>query len=109
MEKTREAGRGPSAPHSAYSGRDAAVELPAAVDEGILEAANQAGLQIRAEGAPKVDSWLKSTGLCGPAVCPAPAGHRVYCPVDCPCRTQRDSGLQELKDQMQLIVHPLEI
>ena len=54
-----------------------------------------------------MDSWLKSTDLCGPAACSAPAGHGMYCPVDCPCRTQRDSELQELKDQMQLIVHTL--
>ena len=56
-----------------------------------------------------MESWLKSTDLCGPAVYPAPAGHGMYCPVDCPCRTQRDSELQELKDQMQLIVHTLGI
>ena len=56
-----------------------------------------------------VNSWLKSTVLCGPAVCPAPAGHGMYCPPDCPCPTQRDSELQELKDQMQLIVHTLGI
>ena len=56
-----------------------------------------------------MNSWLKSTDLCGPAVCPAPAGHGMYCPIDCPCGTQRDSELQELKDQMQLIVHTLRI
>ena len=104
-EKTWEAVPGPSASHSAYPGQDAAAELAAAVEEGILEAAIQATLEIRARGAPKVDSWLKSTDLCRPAVCPAPAGHGMYCPVDCPCRTQRDSELQELKDQMQSIVH----
>ena len=57
-EKTREAVPGPSVPHFAYPGRDAA-ELAAAVEEGILEAAKQASLEISAEGAPKVDSWLK--------------------------------------------------
>ena len=107
--KTREAVPGPSAPHSAYPGRDAAAELAAAVEKGILEAAKQASLEIRAKGALKVDSWLKSTDLCGPAVCPAPAGHGMYCLVDCPCRTQRDSELQALKDQMHLIVHTLDI
>ena len=106
-EKTREAVPGPSAPHSSYPGRDAAAELAAAVEEGILEAAKQASLKIRSEGAPKVDSWLKSTDLYGPAVCSAPAGHGMYCPADCPCCTQRDFELQELKDQMQLIVHTL--
>ena len=109
QEKTREAVPGPSVPHSAYPGRDAAGELAAAFEEGILEAAKQASLEIRAGGAPKVDSWLKSTDLCGPAVCPAPAGHGMYCPVDCPRRTQRDSELHELKDQMQVIVHTLGI
>ena len=57
-ENTPEAGLGPSAPHSPYPGRDAAAESAAAVDEGIFEAAKQASLQIRAKGAPKVDSWL---------------------------------------------------
>ena len=33
----------------------------------------------------------------------------MYCSVDCPCRTERDSELQELKDQMQIIVHTLGI
>ena len=33
----------------------------------------------------------------------------MYCPVNCPCGTQRDSEVQELKDQMQLIVHTLGI
>ena len=33
----------------------------------------------------------------------------MYCSVDCPCRTQRDSELLELKDQMQFIVHTLGI
>ena len=51
-----------------------------------------------------MDSWLKSTDLCIPAVCPAAAGHGMYCPADCPCRTQQDSELQELKDEMQFIV-----
>ena len=74
-----------------------------------MEAAKQASLEIRAEGAPNVDSWLKSTDLCGPAACSAPTGHGMYCPVHCPCRTQRDSELQELRDQMQLIVHTLGI
>ena len=101
-QKTQKAFPGPPAPHCAHPGRDAAAELAAAVEEGILEAAKQASLEIRDEGAPKEDSWLKSTDLCGPAVCPAPAGHRMYCPVDFPCCTQRDSELQELKDQMQL-------
>ena len=59
--KTREAVPGPSAPHSAYPSRDAAAELAAAVEEGILEAAKQASLEIGAEGAPKVDSWLRNT------------------------------------------------
>ena len=98
---TREAVPGPSAPHSPLPGLDAAAESAAAVEELILEADKQASLEIRTEGAPKVDFWLKSTDLCGPPVCPAPAGHGMYCPVDCPCRTQRNSELQELKDQMQ--------
>ena len=38
-KKTQEAVPGPSAPHSAYPGRDAAAELAAAVEESILEAA----------------------------------------------------------------------
>ena len=52
-----------------------------------------------------MNSWLNSTDLCRPAVSRAAAGHGVYCPVDCPCRTQRDSELQKLRDKMQLIVH----
>ena len=56
-----------------------------------------------------MDSWLKSTDLLGPAACPAPAAHRMYCPVDCPCCTERDSELPELKDQMHLIVQTLGI
>ena len=56
-----------------------------------------------------MDSCFKLTDLCGPAVCPARAGHGMYCPVDCPCRTQQDSELQELKDQMKSIVHTLGI
>ena len=90
-----------SAPHSFLPGRDAEGELAAAVEEGILEAAKQASLEIRTKGAQKVNSWFKSTDLWGPAVCPAPAGHGMYCPADYPCRTQQDSELQELKDQMQ--------
>ena len=70
-EKTREAVPLPSAPHSAYPGRDAAAELAAAVEEGILEAAQQASLEIRVVRALNVDSWLKLTDLCGPAACPA--------------------------------------
>ena len=54
-----------------------------------------------------MDSSLISRDVCVPAVCPAPAGQGMYCPADCPCRTQRESELQELKDQMQLIVHTL--
>ena len=108
-EKTREAVPGPSAPLSTLPGRDAAAQLAAAIEEGILEAAKQASLEIKTEGAPKVDSWLKSTDVCLPAVYPAPAGHGMYCPADCPCCTQRDSELQELKDQMQLFVHALGI
>ena len=52
-----------------------------------------------------MDSWLNSTGLCGPTACPIPSGHRMYCPNDCSCRTHRDSELQTLKDQIQFIVH----
>ena len=33
----------------------------------------------------------------------------MYCPANCPCRTQRDSELQELKDQKQHMVHTLNI
>ena len=74
-EKTREAVAGPSATHFAVPGQDAEAELGAAVQEGILEAAKQATLEINTKGAPKVDSWLKSTNLCSSAACPAPAGH----------------------------------
>ena len=55
-KKTWESVPRPSAAHSAYPGRDAAAELAAAVEEGIFEAAKQASLEIRAEGAPKEDS-----------------------------------------------------
>ena len=106
-QRPRSLSPGTSAPHSFLPGRDAEAELAAAVEEGILEAAKQASLEIRTKGAPKVDSWFKSTDLWGPAVCPAPAGHGMYCPANYPCRTQQDSELQELKDQMQLFVHTL--
>ena len=108
-KKTWEAVPGPSAPHSAHPGRDAAAELAAAVEEGILEPAKQLASEIKAQGAPEVDSWSKSTDLCAPAACPAPAGHGMCCPVDSPCCTQRDSELQQLNDQMQSIVHTLGI
>ena len=40
---------------------------------------------------------------------PCSLSSRMYCPVNSPCRAQRDSELQELKDQMQLIVRMLGI
>ena len=52
-EKAKAPVPGPSAPHPPVSIRD---DLAAAVEEGILEAARQASLEIRAEGAPQVDS-----------------------------------------------------
>ena len=99
----------PSAAHSTFSGLDAEAESAAAVEEGNSEPAKQPSLKIRNKAAPKVDSSLKYTDLCGPAVRPAPAGNRQYCPADCPCRTQRESELQKRKDQMQSIVHALGI
>ena len=97
---------GPSAPHPPVSIRD---DLAAAVEEGILEAARQASLEIRAEGAPQVDSWLRTTEISGPTACSGPSGHGMYCPADCSCRFQRDSELQLLKDQMHLIIQTLGI
>ena len=97
---------GPSAPHPPVSIRD---DLAAAVEEGILEAARQASLEIRAEGAPQVDSWLRTTEISGPTACSGPSGHGMYCPADCSCRFQRDTELQLLKDQMQLIIQTLGI
>ena len=95
---------GPSAPHPPVSIRN---DLAAAVEEGILEAARQASLEIRAEGAPQVDSWLRTTEISGPTACSGPSGHGMYCPADCSCRFQRDSELQLLKDQMHLIIQTL--
>ena len=97
---------GPSAPHPPASIRD---DLAAAVEEGILEAARQASLEIRAEGAPQVDSWLRTTEISGPTACSGPSGHGMYCPADCSCRFQRDAELQTLKDQMHLIIETLGI
>ena len=97
---------GPSAPHHSVSIRD---NLAAAVEEGILEAARQASLEIRAEGAPQVDSWLRTTEISGPTACSGPSGHGMYCPADCSCRFQRDSELQLLKDQMHLIIETVGI
>ena len=97
---------GPSAPHPPVSIRD---DLAAAVEEGILEAARQASLEIRAEGAPQVDSWLRTTEISGPTACSGPSGHGMYCPADCSCRFQRDAELQLLKDQMHLIIQTLGI
>ena len=97
---------GPSAPHPPVSIRD---DLAAAVEEGILEAARQASLEIRAEGAPQVDSWLRTTEISGPTACSGPSGHGMYCPADCSCRFQRDAELQQLKDQMHLIIQTLGI
>ena len=77
-EKTRAAVPGTSVPHYSLPGRDAAADLAAAVEEGILEAAKHASLDFRTEIAPKVNSWLKSTDLCSPAVCPAPTGQGMY-------------------------------
>ena len=65
-EKVRAPVPGPSAPHPPVSIRD---DLAAAVEEGILEAARQASLEIRAEGAPQVDSWLRTTEISGPTAC----------------------------------------
>ena len=96
-EKVRAPVPGPSAPHPAVSIRD---DLAAAVEEGILEAARQASLEIRAEGAPQVDSWLRTTEISGPTACSGPSG---------PCRPQRDAELQLLKDQMHLIIQTLGI
>ena len=76
---------GPSAPHPPVSIRD---DLAAAVEEGILEAARQASLEIRAEGAPQVDSWLRTTEISGPTACSGPSGHGMYCPADCSCSFQ---------------------
>ena len=106
-EKTREAVRGPSFVHSTLPDRDAQAELAAALEEGMVAAAKQASLEIQAEALPKVDSWLKSTVLCGPTICPVPAGHGMYCPNDCSCCTHRDSELHALKAQIQLIVDSL--
>ena len=97
---------GPSAPHPPVSIRD---DLAAAVEEGILEAARQASLEIGAEGAPQVDSWLRTTEISGPTACSGPSGHGMYCPADCSCRFQRDAELQTLKDQMHLIIETLGI
>ena len=97
---------GPSAPHPPVSIRD---NLAAAVEEGILEAARQASLEIRAEGAPQVDSWLRTTEISGPTACSGPSGHGMYCPADCSCRFQRDAELQLLKDQMHLVIQTLGI
>ena len=105
-EKTKAPVAGPSAPHPSVSIRD---DLAAAVEEGILEAARQASLEIRAEGAPQVDSWLRTTEISGPTACSGPSGHGMYCPADCSCRLQRDTELQLLKDQMQLIIQTLGI
>ena len=105
-EKTKAPVAGPSAPHPSVSIRD---DLAAAVEEGILEAARQASLEIRTEGAPQVDSWLRTTEISGPTACSGPSGHGMYCPADCSCRSQRDSELQLLKDQMQLIIQTLGI
>ena len=90
-EKVRAPVPGPSAPHPPVSIRD---DLAAAVEEGILEAARQASLEIRAEGAPQVDSWLRTTEISGPTACSGPSGHGMYCPADCSCRFQRDAELQ---------------
>ena len=84
-EKVRAPVPGPSAPHPPVSIRD---DLAAAVEEGILEAARQASLEIRAEGAPQVDSWLRTTEISGPTACSGPSGHGMYCPADCSCRFQ---------------------
>ena len=97
---------GPSAPHPPVSIRD---DLAAAVEEGIIEAARQASLEIRAEGAPQVDSWLRTTEISGPTACSGPSGHGMYCPAVCSCRFQRDAELQTLKDQMHLIIETLGI
>ena len=105
-EKVRAPVPGPSAPHPPVSIRD---DLAAAVEEGILEAARQASLEIRAEGAPQVDSWLRNTEISGPTACSGPSGHGMYCPADCSCRFQRDAELQQLKDQMHLIIQTLGI
>ena len=105
-EKVRAPVPGPSAPHPPVSIRD---DLAAAVEEGILEAARQASLEIRAEAAPQVDSWLRTTDISGPTACSGPSGHGMYCPADCSCRFQRDAELQELKDQMRLIIQTLGI
>ena len=105
-EKAKAPVPGPSAPHPPVSIRD---DLAAAVEEGILEAARQASLEIRAEGAPQVDSWLRNTDISGPTACSGPSGHGMYCPADCSCRFQRDAELQQLKDQMQLIIQTLGI
>ena len=103
-EKVRAPVPGPSAPHPPVSIRD---DLAAAVEEGILEAARQASLEIRAEGAPHMDSGLRNTEISGPTACSGPSGHSMYCPADCSCRFQRDAELQELKDQMHLIIQTL--
>ena len=105
-EKVRAPVPGPSAPHPPVSIRD---DLAAAVEEGILEASRQASLEIRAEGAPQVDSWLRTTEISGPTACSGPSGHGMYCPADCSCRFQRDAELQQLKDQMHLIIQTLGI
>ena len=105
-EKVRAPVPGPSAPHPPVSIRD---DLAAAVEEGILEAARQASLEVRAEGAPQVDSWLRTTEISGPTACSGPSRHGMYCPADCSCRFQRDTELQLLKDQMHLIIQTLGI
>ena len=105
-EKVRAPVPGPSASHLPVSIRD---DLAAAVEEGILEAARQASLEIRAEGAPQVDSRLRTTEISGPTACSGPSGHGMYCLADCSCRFQRDAELQELKDQMRLIIQTLGI
>ena len=57
--KTREAAPGPSIPHSALTRQDAQAEWAAAVEEGFLEAAKQASLEISTEGAPKVECLVE--------------------------------------------------
>ena len=60
-EKTREAVPGPSASHSSLASQESEAEFAAAVEEGILEAAKQASLEIRTERARRVNSWLEAT------------------------------------------------
>ena len=79
------------------------AQLRAFLEQGIMEAARQASLEISQEGQPQVQSWLQDQEIGEPDV-GMPSGfqcsHSLYCPPECSCRVSNSEELLQLKKDL---------